>query len=165
MTTAKSRFALVALLCTSSALSATERGPTTLETLWGRTVLKGDEIEGQPYIDIESLAPLISRRPSFEPALKLKDRRFLTMPISGTKQGSLPKAVERPLMLNLDYATKRQPVVISPRVTDWVGKGWIPLEDLTKATAAKMGSCTLPSICRVTAPDQCGSCLLVTGHE
>ena len=68
-------------------------------------------------------------------------------------------------MLNPEYLANRGAVVTSPRVTDWGGKKCIPVEDLAKATGAKMGSCASPDVCKITVPDNCDSCLLETTRE
>jgi hypothetical protein len=155
----------VLLFGTTLSLYAAQANRIEANTAWGRTELKAAEIEGALHIELESVAQLISGRPRLEPALKLEGRRLLAMPLGKAKTESLPKGAERPLMLNPEFAAQRRAVVISPRVTDWGGKKWVPLADLVKATGAEMSSCAFPDVWMITVPDNCDASLLVAPRE
>jgi len=159
---------LLGLLASAPQIFAAETGKVTIETRWGGNTFPGVEIEERVYVALQGVSQLVSGAPTLEPALKLEGRRLLAMPVDEGAQKSHEAWIKwgeaRPLELNPRYSAKRQAGVISSGVIEWKDQKWVPVEDLAKATGAKL-NIAFPDVCKVTVPRQCSSCVLVTTSE
>jgi len=159
---------LICLTGQVAPIRAAETGLVTVETRWGRDAFPGVEIEGRVYVALQGVSQLVSGAPTLEPALKLDGHRLYAMPLDDGAERSLKVALKmgeaRPLELNPGFAAKLQAGVISSGVISWKGQMWVPVEDLAKATGAKL-NIAFPDVCFLRVPSRCSSCVLVTASE